>query len=259
MLVFPPMLAGITGNVAVNVLDQVSGGVPIFGSVAIDITTSLRTPVTIYNGSAYTDRLVMVMLKGNIHPRFLACALPGEPRFSQKFIITGVEKNRVISINNKPAADFLKDLGVINEGGVEVFYAFPIVVDREDGTPPLVFTVSRIEPDGSLVSEQDIPPGGTVNIGTISGTLVLASTQHIIDQIKTIPEPSVLLLVSCFSRVLTLQDSLEEVNLVIKQLRDWPVPFVLFSSGGELCPVFTDKQEKLINAFHQFTIIACVF
>ncbi|MDR0730600.1 MAG: FIST C-terminal domain-containing protein [Treponema sp.] len=259
MLIFPPMLSGITGNTLVSILDRVSGGVPIFGSMAIDITTALRSPVTLFNGSSYPDRLVMVLLKGDVHPRFLACSLPGEPRFSHKFTITRVQANRIISINNRPAAEFLEKLGVINTGEVEVFYAFPIVVDYGDGSQSRVFTISKIDADGSLISEQDIPEGGTVNIGTLNGDLVIASTQHIIEQIKEIPEPSVLLLVSCFSRILTLRDSLEEVNLVIKQLRDWPLPFVFFSSGGEICPILQDGQDKPINSFHQFTIVACVF
>jgi hypothetical protein len=259
ILAFPPILTGMTGNVSVSILDRISGGVPIFGSAAIDITTSLRNPVTIYDGNVYSDRLVAVLFKGNVRPRFFTYALPGEPRFSRKFTITEAKQNRILSINGNPAAEFLERLGVINNGGVEVLYAFPIVVNYEDGTPPRVFTISRVDPDGSLVSGQDIPPGGLVNIGTISGNLVLASTRHIIEQIKTVPEPSVLFLISCFSRILTLQDSLEEVNLVLKQLRDWPTPFVFFSSGGELCPIPVKGQDKLINAFHQFTIIACVF
>jgi hypothetical protein len=259
MLVFPPFLTDITGNMAIHILDRVSGGVPMFGSTAIDITTSLRSPMTIFNGDSYSDRLVMVLLKGTVRPRFFAYTLPGEPRFSQRFTITKAERNRILTINDRPAVEFLERLGVINKGGVEVLYAFPIVVDYEDGTKPRVFTISRVDPDGSLISGQDIPVGGVVNIGTISGGLVIASTTQILKQIKETTGADGLILVSCFSRILTLQDPLEEVSLVIKQLREWPVPFVFFSSGGEICPIHKDGQDKLANEFHQFTIIACVF
>jgi hypothetical protein len=73
------------------------------------------------------------------------------------------------------------------------------------------------------------------------------------------PNQNGLLIVSCFSRILTLQDPLEEITLVLKQLRDWPVSCVFFSSGGEICPLFSGEQDKPINTFHQFTIVACVF
>jgi hypothetical protein len=258
MFVFPPFLADVSGNAVVNILDQISGGIPMFGSAAIDITTDLRSPMTIFNGDHYSDQLPLVLLRGNVHPRFFAYSLPGEVRFSQDVKITQSKGNRIIEIDHKPAVDFMNRLGLINQGVAEVLYAFPVVVDYHDGTQPRMFTISRIDPDGSLVSEQDIPVGGTVNIGTISGELVIESTSRLIDQIKEIPAQNGLLLVSCFSRILTLQDPLDEVNIVQKQLRDLPMPFLLFASGGEVCPIFRSGQDKPINAFHQFTIIACV-
>jgi hypothetical protein len=263
--VFPPFLTDITGNAIVNILDRVSGGVPMFGSAAIDIATELRSPMTIFNGDHYSDRLPMVLLRGNVHPRFFSCSLPGEIRFNQNVVITESRGNRIISIDNKPAVEFLERLGIISRGGenvlfgAEVFYAFPIVVDYHDGTQPRVFTISRIDTDGTLVSEQDIPVGGTVNIGTISGDLVIETTRHILNQISETPEQNGLLLVSCFSRILTLQDPLEEILVVQRQLRDSSMPFLFFSSGGEVCPVYdVGGNNKLVNAFHQFTIIACV-
>jgi hypothetical protein len=220
--------------------------------------------MTIFNGNHYSDRLPLVLLRGDVHPRFFACALPGEVRFSQNVAITQSKGNRIISIDNRPAVEFLERLGIIGRGkqdilfGVEVLYAFPVVVDYHDGTPPRVFTISKIDTDGSLISEQDIPVGGTVNIGTISGELVIESTRHIIDQIKETPARNGLILVSCFSRILTLQDPLDETAVVLRQLKDLPVPFLLFSSGGEVCPLYKSGQDKPVNAFHQFTIIACV-
>ncbi|MDR1971350.1 MAG: FIST C-terminal domain-containing protein [Treponema sp.] len=257
MLAFPPHLSGIPGNKLVDVLNDVSGGVPVFGSVAIDITTSMRSPMTIFNGSPYPDRLTMVLLRGNVQPRFFSHSLPGEPHLNQKFTITKAQGNKIFSIENKPALEYMEELGLVNQAMVDVFYAFPIVVDYHDGTEPRIFTISKIDVDGALVCEQEIPLGGTANIGTISGELVMASTRAVIKRIRETTDRSGLILVSCFSRVLTLHDSLEEVNLVIRQMRDTPMPFVFFSSAGEICPI-SGTQGELQNSFHQFTIIACV-
>jgi hypothetical protein len=264
MFVFPPFLTEVTGNTAVNILDRISGGVPMFGSTAIDITTELRYPMTIFNGDHYPDRLPLVLLRGNVHPHFFSCSLPGEVRFNQNVIITQSRGHRIISIDDKPAVEFLERLGIISRRnqdilfGAEVFYAFPIVVDYHDGSPPRIFTISRIDTDGALISEQDIPTGGTVNIGTIGGDLVIETTRHILDQIGEIPEQNGLLLVSCFSRILTLQDPMEEILVVQKRLRDSSMPFLFFSSGGEICPIYRSGNSKPVNTFHQFTIIACV-
>jgi hypothetical protein len=260
MLAYAPFLAGLTMNKQVDILDRISGGVPLFGTVALDITTASRSPMTVFNGSSYPDRLAMVLLRGNVHPRFVIHSLPGEPHLKQQFNITEARENKIFSIDNMPARDYFKKLGLVGQDPdkdeMQVIYAFPIVVDYGGGKPSKYFTISLIDEDGALVSEQDIPLGGTAVIGTISRDLVLASTRHVLRQIGEMRDANGIILLSCFSRVLTLQDSLEEVNMVIKQMRDLPVPFVFFSSAGEICPV--QEEDGLKNKFHQFTIIACI-
>ncbi|MDR0641531.1 MAG: FIST C-terminal domain-containing protein [Treponema sp.] len=259
ILAFPPRLSAIPGNKVVDILDRVSGGVPIFGSVALDITTVQRSPMTIFNGDHYPDLLVMVLLRGNVQPRFFSHSLPGETHLNRKFTITKAEGNRIISIEGKPAVKYMEEMGLINRTTMDVFYAFPLVVDYDNGESSRAFVISQVDADdNSLISEQDIPQGGTANIGAINGDLVMASTCGLIDQVKkTAGSCNGLLLVSCFSRTLALQDPLEEINLVIKRMRDWPVPFVFFSSGGEIYPE-PNKKGELVNNFHQFTIVACV-
>ncbi|MDR2746711.1 MAG: FIST C-terminal domain-containing protein [Treponema sp.] len=257
ILAFPPPLSGIPGNKIVDILDQVSGGVPVFGSTAIDITTAQRSPMTIFNGNHYPDRLAMVLLRGNVHPRFFSHSLPGETHLNKKFTITKAEGNRIISIEGKSAVTYMEELGLINQATVDVFYAFPLVVDYDNGEPSRAFIISRADQDGALISEQDIPQGGIANVGTISGELVMASTRNLIRQIKEEEHCGGLILVSCFSRALALQDPMEEINFIIKQMRDWPVPFVFFSSGGEIYPA-SNKKGELVNNFHQFTIAACI-
>jgi hypothetical protein len=258
ILAFSPYLSGITGNRLVEILDRISGGVPLFGSVAIDITTTQRSPMTIFNGNHYPDRLTMILLRGDVQPRFFNHSLPGETNLNKKFTITGAEGNRIISIEGKPAVKYMEELGLINQATVDVFYAFPIMVDDGSGEPPRAITISEVDADGTLVSEQDIPLGGTANVGAISREMVMASTRNLINRIKgETGRHDGLIMISCFSRVLALQDPLEEINLVIKQLRDWPAPFVFFSSGGEICPT-PNKKDEMTNNFHQFTLAACV-
>jgi hypothetical protein len=258
----PSFFTGLTMNRQVDILDRVSGGVPLFGTVAIDITTTVRAPMTIFNGNSYTDRMAVILLRGNVHPRFISHSLPGEPHLQQKFTITEARGNRIFSIDNMPARDYFKKLGLVgqnpDEDEMQVIYAFPIVVEPGNGEPSQYFTISLIDEEGALVSGQDIPQGGTAVIGTISGDLVLASTRLVLRQLEEMADAAGIILISCFSRVLTLQDTLEEVNLVIKQMRNLPLPFVFLSSAGEICPVPGDKQGELKNKFHQFTIIACI-
>jgi hypothetical protein len=258
MFIFPPSLANVTGNTIVRTLDKVSGGVPMFGSIPVDFTTKIRSPMTIFNGEHYSDRMSVVLLRGNITPRFFACSLPMEANFDQDAIITEVNGNRIISIDNMPAAAFLEKIGLITQSAIDIIYAFPIMVDYHDGSESRLFAISKIDTDGSLISEQDIPVGGSLKVGTIEGELIIKSTRYSIEQIKEIPGKSGVLLISCISRILTLQDSMEEITLIRQQLQDLPVPFLYFYSGGEICPLYKPGKDTPVNTFHQFTFVACI-
>jgi hypothetical protein len=258
ILAFPPHLSGIPGNKVVDILDQASGGVPLFGSTAIDVITTQRSPMTIFNGNHYSDRLTMVLLRGNVQPRFFSHSLSGETQLNKKFTITGAKGNRITSIEGKPAVKYMEELGLINQATMDVFYALPLMVDYDDGKLSRAFSISRVDADGSLISEQDIPRGTVANIGGINREMVMASTRGLISQIReTVERCNGLILVSCFSRTLALQDPMEELDFIIKQMREWSVPFVFLSSGGEIYPAFNERGE-LVNNFHQFTIAACV-
>jgi hypothetical protein len=259
MLVCAPHLIGLPMNRQIDILDRASGGVPMFGTVAIDITTAVREPMTIFNGDSYTDRMAVILLRGDVHPRFISHSLPGEPHLQQKFTITEARGNKIYSINNMPAGEYFKKLGLMgrSQDEMQVIYAFPIIVD-DNGESPKNIIISLMDEEGALVSEQDIPPGSRAVVGTISREMVLTSTRLVLKQLEEAEGANGIILMSCFSRVLTLQDTLEEVNLVIKQMRDLPAPFVFLSSAGEICPAPGDKQGELKNKFHQFTIIACI-
>jgi hypothetical protein len=256
---FPSMCTEVTGNAIIRTLDRVSGGVPVFGSVAVDQTVGMRAPRTIYNGEYYADRLSLVLLRGNVKPRFFACSMPRGGQIAQDAVITEAKGNRLISINNIPAAVFMEKLGIVNQGDVDIFYVFPLVVDSHDGSDPRVMAVSKVEAGGALVSEQDVPIGGTVTIGTIDEKLVIESTRYLVDTIKKTSFRNSLLIFSCFSRILTFQNSMEEITLIRRTFADLPVPFLYVYSGGEICPLQKSDEDKPINGFHQFTIVACTF
>ncbi|MDR2786036.1 MAG: FIST C-terminal domain-containing protein [Treponema sp.] len=269
MFAFPPMCTGLTGNAIVRTLDRVSVGVPVFGSIAVDHAAELRSPRTIYNGEYYADRLPLVLLWGNVKPRFFACSLPRGVRITQNAEITEAEGNRLISINNMPAAAFMEKIGIGNQGDVNIMYAFPIVVDSHDGSEPRLIAISKTDSGGALISEQDVPTSGTVTIGTIDEKLVIESTRYLMDKIKKASVQNGLLVFSCASRVFTLQDPIKEMTLFRQEFADLPRPFLYTYSGGEICPLYKSEKDKSekdepgedkpVNSFHQFTVVACAF
>ncbi|MDR3200113.1 MAG: FIST C-terminal domain-containing protein [Spirochaetales bacterium] len=254
---FPPLIHNLSGNTVVDVLDRVSGGSPIIGGVAEDAGVAIRSPQTIYNGSAYPDRLPLLLIFGDVKVRFLLDFLPGEMIFNQQAVITKAEGNRLISLDNMPAAAFMEKIGLIRKGMIDVLYAFPISVDYHDGLEPRVFTIYNVNDDGSLTSGSSIPPGGTLRIGSVTSDLVMESAVHITELIKKGAAREGVLIFSCFSRSLACEDPNAELKLVNKQLESFPAPYIFLYVSGEICPVYTE-QKDLINRFHQYTIVVCV-
>jgi hypothetical protein len=242
----------------IDTLDRESKGVPVFGTLAVDFAEDVRSPMTLYNGGAYPDRLSLISLSGDLKPKFFTASLPGEQRLNQKALITKSEGNRLITLDNKPAEEYLEKVGLHTKGSSEALYGFPIVVDYPDSKEPRVFTIYKINDDGSLVSETSMPEGGVLSIGNVTSDLVFETAVRITDLIKNEADQNGFLLFSCFSRSVILADSQSEIKLIQKRLGDFSKPYFILYSGGELCPLYGEAGQTM-NRFHQYTIIGCTF
>jgi hypothetical protein len=258
LFAFVPMIPNLLGNVVVETLNRESKGTPIFGTIAADYTIDVRSPMTIYKGEAFKDRLPVLLISGDVKPQFFLASLPGDVDFDQKAVITAAEGNRIISLDNIPAADYMEKIGLLKKGNINTLYAFPIVVDYHDGRESHIFTIYKINEDGSLMSDSPKTPGGTLSIGSVTGDLVIESALHITDLIKKETDRNGCFIFSCFSRCVTLTDSQAEAKLVQEQLKGVTLPYVFLYSSGEFCPWY-DKMKQTVNQFHQYTVIACIF
>ncbi|MDR1933127.1 MAG: FIST C-terminal domain-containing protein [Spirochaetales bacterium] len=259
--IFASAPLSFSGDIVVDALDQASGGVPVFGIAAVDVEAQVRSPLVIYNGGAYPDRLALLTLTGGVKAKFFMDRLPGELHLDKQAVITSVEDNRIITLDNMPAVDCLEKIGLVEKGVAgkklyNVMYAFPISVEYPDSRETKVFTVYGINADGSLTSGSSIPPGGTMRIGSVTSDLVLKSAAHITDLIKKSGDCDVILIFSCFSHNLALMDSQDELKLIQEQAAGFSAPHIWAYAGGEICPRYT-TEGQLTNRFFQYTIIAC--
>jgi hypothetical protein len=76
IFVFPPTILNLSIDIMTAALDRACGGLPFFGSVALDADKYIRNPQTIYNGAAYSDRLGMLLFKGPVKPQFFFVRFP---------------------------------------------------------------------------------------------------------------------------------------------------------------------------------------
>jgi hypothetical protein len=255
---FIPNLAYFTGDRMVEILDRLSGGALLFGSRAIDLDH--RSPMVIYNGEAYSDRICLMMPAGHMEPRFFVDSVINQNIFYQKARISSAKDNRLIAIDNMSAVDYMEKIGIVKREVIESLLAFPILADSNDGTEPKLLIFPQIGPDGSLISISKVPEGGTLSIGFPTAELVLKSAKNLANTVKQEQNRSGVLFLSCFSRNMSLSDPGSEMRKIRKYLADFPYPYLFLYSGGEICPWNRNEGAgKLINRFNTYALVACTF
>jgi hypothetical protein len=254
ILILIPSLYNLAGDMVVGVLDRESQGVPVFGTGALDADTKIRTPKTIYQGKAYSDRMPILLFSGNLSPRFFIDSVWQHNIHTQKALVTQAEGNRMITVNNIPAAEYMRKIGLITEERLDILFVFPLAIDS-GGDLPNLFVIYTVNDDGSLTCSANIPSGCTIQIGSPGSGEVVNTAKNITDAVKK-GDGDAALIFSCVSRSIILTNLQDEMETIRNELQD-SAPYMFIYSGGEICPVCNGKQEAL-NRYHNYAIIACV-
>jgi hypothetical protein len=254
-----PTMLKLGGDVIAAAVDRACRGIPVFGAAALDMDTKVRHPKTIFKGEAYSDRLILLLFKGPVKPRFFSLTFPGSSVFIQDAVITGVMGNRITTINNIPADSFIREIGLIQANENNGVSALPLVINYNDGTDPCVVVMRGITADGALITSRHLRVGGVLNIGSITANDVLESAKTLLQDIKKTGGGSGLIIFSCFLRNIVLGgNSMAEIDLVQKELGSFPGPYLFLYSGGEFCPKYTESGGT-VNRYYQYALVACQF
>lgn len=257
IIAFMPLMYNIGGEVFLNILDDVSN-LPIFGTLAVDNTKDYHESKVFYNGETYVDSLSMVIVSGNVAPKFLIASLSDDKSLKQKAIITDSELNILKEVNGIPVVQYMQSLGLVNNGHIEGPSTIPFIVDFNDGTKPVIRAIFAQTPEGYAVCGGVMPIKSTLSIGSLDYNDVMDTTCKIMQEIFEYRQAgSALLLFSCVGRNYALGvKTTDEMEKVIDTLGE-SIPYQLTYSGGEICPLY-DSDGKLKNRFHNDTIIACL-
>jgi hypothetical protein len=215
-----------------------------------------------HNGKLYSDRVVLVLLSGVIPRRFFLETIMEKKNFTQKAAITGAKGNKLLSINNMPAVNYMKKIGF--EGlDYATFHAIPLLIESGDGLEPRIFISSSTTPDGALTLSGTAPPRGTLMVGAYASEDVLVTAKKLMDSIKKAKEENenykTVLIFSCLSRKTALSDSRLETELARQELEGLGLSYFFAYSAGEFCPWRGPQTDKESNRFHNFVIVACLF
>jgi hypothetical protein len=258
MLSFAPLLMNVAADFYVEVWTDITGGVPNFGTLAVDHNQDYHESQTILGGEAWRDRYVFVLCYGNLEPRFFIGGISEEKAFREKGVVTASQGNLLKEVNGGSVGDYLTSLGLSrdDQGNLVGINSYPFILDFNDGTQPIIRVMFAVTPDGSAVCGGKMPVGATLTVGTINGEEVLRASSEILTTALTAAGGRAMLIFSCIGRYFAQGfDTTAEMDKAREILGE--NPFSLTYSGGELCPVY-GKDGSLTNRSHNDTMVICI-
>ena len=257
ILTYAPFMVENAGDEYADAFTEVSGGVPCFGTLAIDDTDTFENSSLLFNGANYFDRMAMVLIYADINPRFLIATISPDKILPKGAVVTKSERHIIKELNGGPVDEYFESLGLLESSEMQYGMAsLPFMLDYGDGTPPVSKVFIGRTPEKYAICAGIMPEGANLYIGVFDKADVLLTTGSALEK-ADIGGASCALMHSCISRNMSLGgDSTAEMELVRKLMGD-KIPFVMSYSGGEMCPTQV-SGSKAVNRFHNNTFIVCI-
>jgi hypothetical protein len=264
MIGFAPLLMNVSGDFFAEAWGDITGNVPVFGTLAVDHNTDYHEAQTILNGETFRDRFVFVLVYGAIKPSFIIGGISENKVFREKGVVTASQGNQLREVNGVSVADYLTSLGLSkDENGLIVgINSFPFILDYNDGAQPVIRVMFAITPEGHAVCGGKMPVGASLTVGSINAEEVVKTTGETLKIALAIGEnngnKNGVLIFSCVGRFFAQGfNPAAEMKKARDVLGD-KLPFHFAYSGTELCPVY-GNNGAIFNRSHNDTIVICIF
>ena len=270
VMVFLPLSKGMVFDIVTEVLDKITGGLPVFGGVASSQDDDCGSMVFTGDGLS-ADRMAMVLISDAAKPVFSVnsrlCALG-----NMKRTITHSEGNVIYKVGEQTFVDFIKQFGlefgkVIDgeESLADVISMVPLMIELDTpadfGKVPVVRTIMGFDMErGSGYMGGAVPQGSTVS-AAMSNTKDLEITAHAgVSEIKSRMkkhedngyEYSLIMVVSCATRFIMLGNKNLEAEIIASGIPKG-LSFCGLYCFGEICPIFADDDDRFMNVTHNYS------
>ena len=267
---YAPWWDNILISDVVTILDNISGGVPVFGGIASDAWTFDKYCV-FSNEKASGNSVVMMLVHGNIRPVFTIEHSTTGLTNSHK-VVTKSKDTKVYTLNKESATSYLEEAGILNEK-TDVFLdylATPFIStmfkpEDDDEIDVLRALVSINHDEGACNFLGSVEEGSELNMVLISKKDIEGSVKKAFDDIFEMIEKSVdykystILCSSCGARYsLIVSDKNTEGKAYINRLPEG-INVQGFYSYGEYCPAKGKKHGKLYNVLSNESLAIVAF
>jgi hypothetical protein len=212
------------------------------------------------NGDYALGKMALLLINGNVNPRFYVTAIAERNIRQYNAVITGAEGYLLTSINNMPILKFLDSLGIITSDSISTITTVPFLVDFGDGTDPVAYGLYGISEIGAYCGGA-VPVGATITFAEVDMSSVMETTERTLRAALDDAEKNGangIIAIPCISRPLVLSPNVDlEIRKSLELIGN-KIPFTLIYSGGEICPVY-NKQHEIVNRFHNLTYTLMVF
>ena len=262
IVVIAPITPDVAGDRMLAKLDQLSGKVPVFGTLASDISPGYAKGFVCRNDEFARSKMALLMMSGNINPRFHITSIAKRNIQQNNAIVTGVDGYVVTSINDMPVLDYFTSLGILTGDGHNIapVTMIPFLVDFGDGTEPVAYSMYNITADGAYCGGA-IPHGAKITFAEIDMPSILETAEitlrSALDDVEKNGANGIIA-IPCFARSMVMSPNVEGEIVKSLEIIGDKVPFSLIYSGGEICPVY-NKQHETVNRFHNLTYTLVVF
>ncbi|GHS88123.1 hypothetical protein AGMMS49957_09180 [Synergistales bacterium] len=260
ILSFSPLLPDVSGDPYVNATNKVAPGVPLFGMLAVDHNEDYHDSQVVRGGTAYKDRCAFVLLFGPANPKFFIASLSPEKIYRDKGVVSASQGGLLQSVNGMTTVQYLETLGHKADvnGNIQGINTFPLLVDYNDGTAPVVRAMFANTPHGAAVCGGDIPVGATLSVASVNADEIVATAAASLKAALAQYKPTCAFLFSCVGRFFFLgYEPLKEAEKVCEIIKDSGIAVHMAYSGGELCPVCGPDGKSTINRAHNTTLVIC--
>jgi len=258
IVAFLPFLKHPNGAEMHHSLDEICGGVPVWGGIATHTDAGFDRSYVFRNEEREKDRMAMLFVRGPLDPEFIVISLPSKNIEESRGKITMSDGCVLKEINGIPSIKYLESIGITIMENAPV--TTPLMVYYEGIPDPVALAIYAVNDDGGVSCGGEVTEGASVAVGEISAKSVIVSAEEGMERVLNCGKRNGMLLLPCVSRSVMLEPNHDgELKLVSAALQNGAImPFMAGYSGGEICPV-RDSAGVLRNRFHNFTFSVCVF
>jgi hypothetical protein len=249
----------------IEAISEIDERIPVFGSLANADMENLFTDLkTVCCERYFNDRLVVLLISGNISPEFYIGSITKEavimPDIGE---VTEAKGNYVLKINDMDAERFFDEIDFfVGDARNQGLLTSIFIADQKDEAGNIISSTSRgilSMNDGVVIFGGNVPTGSVLSVATTTKDMVLTTAKDVVAKIKKKHSGNTVLMYSCIGRRYScLDEPTKEYEVLNEQLTDSGFNYLASCSCGEICP--TSVTETMVyNIEHNQALIACVF